>query len=97
VLSGKFNPEGPGTVEYYPIAEARDIAVAYLPVGSGRPLVDIYIFECSSSLCSLFALKRWVPVESSIEQPFIVEVDLGSGLSLRDNMSKLLLFASFDP
>lgn len=95
-LTGMFSRDGPGTVDYYPISETRDIAVAYRVVGSSRALVDVYAFECSRALCSLITLKRWVPVASASSNPFSVQVDIRSGLSLRDHEGRLLLFASFD-
>jgi hypothetical protein len=49
--------------------------VIYHARGSGRPFVDAFVYGCTSTNCSLVAVKRSVLVDSRVSPPLRIVVD----------------------
>jgi len=62
-----------------------EIVMVYHHSGSGRPLVDAYVYGCNAENCSLLAFRRWILIpQQSIERPIRAQVrENGTRLEVR--------------
>lgn len=59
----------PSAMQSLPLGSRGDIVVLYYSSGSGRALVEAYVYGCNASNCSLIALKRGIPIDPSAGEP----------------------------
>ncbi len=67
VRSGQLG--SPPLIEKLHSDERGSIIIVYHNSGSGRPLLDVYIYGCTKSQCSLLALKRKILISTKVAKP----------------------------
>jgi hypothetical protein len=76
----------PSVIQSLSLGSRGDVVVLYHSSGSGRPLVDTYVYGCNASNCSLLALKRGILIDPSAKEPLTSQ--------LLKNKSEFLLTSS---
>lgn len=61
------------SIQQHGYSDKGSIVVLYHSVGSGRPLVDAYVYACSSAICSLAASRMKIAINPSARTPLLSE------------------------
>jgi hypothetical protein len=85
--------ELPSSVEMVARYDEGDIVVVYHSSGSGMPLLDVYVYACSVSNCTLIAARRHIQIDHSVEKPIEARISSEGSefvLSTQDGTVQLL-------
>lgn len=62
------------------LSESDEVLVVYQSTGSGRPLVDAFVYTCRATSCFLVSAKRAIEIDPRLSAPLSAQVDAARGV-----------------